>query len=174
MSDKIELTIREVEPSDAEQLAAVMKEIGTETEFIVVDERGLGLSIRHLVKELEWLREAHNNILLVALDGERIIGAGNIRADFEERTEHIGEVGICLLKEYWGLGIGSYLLEEMILWAENSGVIRRLELRVQVDNLRAVALYKKMGFCMEATLSRGAKLKNGELRDVYFMSRLID
>lgn len=174
MSEKVELTIREVRPSDAKALSEMMKQIGSETEFIVVGERGLGLSIRNLSKELEWLRESDNNVLLVAFDGERMIGAANVRADREERTEHVGEVGICILQEYWGLGIGTYLLEETLFWAENTGVIRRLELRVQVRNKRAVHLYKKMGFDIEATLQRGAKTIRGELLDVYLMSRMID
>lgn len=174
MSNEIELTIREVLPSDAKQLSKVMEQIGSETEFIIMDEHGLGLSVRHLAKELEWLRESNNNLLLVALDGDQIIGVSNVRADREERTEHIGEIGICLLKEYWHLGIGTYLLEETLLWAENSEVIRRLELRVQVRNERAVRLYKKMGFCVEAILQRGAKINDGVFVDVYLMSRMIN
>lgn len=174
MSEKVELTIREVRSSDAKALSEMMKQIGSETEFIVVGERGLDMPIRYLTKELEWMCESHNNVLLVALDGKKMIGVANVQADKEERTEHIGEVGICLLKEYWGLGIGAYLLEEILFWAENSGVIRRLELRVQIRNERAVHLYEKMGFFIEATLPRGAKTGEGQLVDVYLMSRMIN
>jgi putative acetyltransferase len=46
-----------------------------------------------------------------------------------------------------------------------------LDLRVYVDNVRAIALYKKFGFEIEGTHRRFA-LRNREYVDVHVMARL--
>lgn len=65
-------------------------------------------------------------------------------------------------------------MEVALDWAEQTPMIRRLELTVQARNSRAVHLYEKFGFKIEAAKERGAKTKDGEFLDVYLMSRLID
>ena len=58
---------------------------------------------------------------------------------------HAAELGISTLKEFWGQGIGSRLMEEMIAYAKENG-ITKINLRVRADNERAKALYRKFGF----------------------------
>ena len=98
----------------------------------------------------------------------------SITADFHERIRHIGQVFIVVKRAFWNQGIGKFLLEEAIDWAENSGVIRRLELTVQVRNERAVHLYQAFGFEIEGIQKRGAYLAEGKFLDVYLMGKLID
>ena len=52
-------------------------------------------------------------------------------------------------KRYWNNGLGSFLLEEAIEWAQASGILRRLQLTVQTRNQAAVHLYQKYGFVIE-------------------------
>lgn len=73
----------------------------------------------------------------------------------------MGEVGISILKDYWGLGLGTMLLEEVLIWVKENGVLFRLELDVQTRNERAVHLYQKMGFEIEALMKRGARTDDG-------------
>ncbi len=72
------------------------------------------------------------------------------------------------------MGLGTLMLEEIISWAKEMGVLFRLELDVQVRNERAVHLYRKMGFQIEAVMPRGARTDLGEFLDVYKMSYLIE
>ena len=54
-----------------------------------------------------------------------------------------GDLGICVLKEYWGKGIGSQMLGKIIEFAkENSFEI--IELQVRSDNAAAIHLYEKL------------------------------
>ena len=55
--------------------------------------------------------------------------------------------------------------------ADNWLDLRRLDLRVYVDNAPAIALYKKFGFEIEGTHRRFA-LRNGEYVDAHVMARL--
>ena len=171
----MDISLRLPEAADASALLALLDQVAQETEFVALDRLGMTLTPELLGHQLTAIAESPNNLLLVAetSTGE-LIGTASVTADSDPRTAHIGDVGIAILKEYWGFGIGSLLLDEVLYWAETSGLIRRLELTVQVHNQRAVHLYQRFGFHTEATLSRGARGDDGTFLDVYLMSCLID
>ena len=64
-----------------------------------------------------------------------------------------GEIGIAVIKEEWGHGIGSLLLRILIRKAKSAGY-PFLQLKVIQDNTRALHLYLKSGFTVlnETTL----------------------
>jgi RimJ/RimL family protein N-acetyltransferase len=173
MSEEVTLIIREAESKDASQLLAMMQQADRETDFLVIDEQDLNLSTEALAIEIDYLKKSINNLLLVASMDKKIIGVLSVKAQEQMRVSHIGEVGISILKDYWGIGIGTMMLEELLIWAKENGVLFRLELDVQTRNERAVHLYQKMGFQIEATMKRGARKENGEFLDVYKMSLLL-
>jgi L-phenylalanine/L-methionine N-acetyltransferase len=59
---------------------------------------------------------------------------------------------------------------ELMLVAERSGEVLRLELTVYTDNAAAVALYRKQGFVIEGT-HRGFALRDGVYIDAHAMAR---
>ena len=122
---------------------------------------------------IDFLNQVGKESDYMTLD-DAIAGLVSITADFHERIRHIGQVFIVVKRAFWNQGLGKFLLEEAIDWAENSGVIRRLELTVQVRNERAVHLYQAFGFEIEGIQKRGAYLAEGKFLDVYLMGKLID
>lgn len=174
MQDEVSVVIREAVPEDAAELLAVSRKIGAETDLLVMDQAGLDLPPELLAEGLDHLYNSRNNLLLVALLDDQIVGTASVKAEDSFRVEHIGEVGIAILREYWGFGLGSIMLEEVIYWAKESSLIRRLELAVQTRNERAIRLYRKFGFTEEAVMPRGAKTDAGEFLDAYLMSLMID
>lgn len=174
MSEAVELTIREAIPSDAAQLLAVSRKIGEETEFLVMDKQGINLPEELLAIQLADLYESDANVLLLALLGDQIVGQASLKSAPEKRIAHIAELGVSILREYWGMGLGRVLIEELMDWAEASGKIFRLELTVQAQNTRALALYDKLGFKQEGILARGARGDDGRFLDVVLMSKMID
>ncbi|MHC5268377.1 N-acetyltransferase family protein [Enterococcus sp. LJL98] len=173
MSEALDLIIREAIPEDAAQLLKVTRKIGEETAFLVMDEKGINLPEELLALQLADLYESESNVLFVALFGDKIVGTASIKSDSEKRIAHIGELGISILKEYWGMGLGSILIEELLIWAEESQTIFRIELTVQSQNTKAIGLYKKFGFKQEAVMARGARSDEGAFLDVLLMSRMI-
>jgi len=52
-------------------------------------------------------------------------------------------------------------------------VVRKVNLRVRVDNTRAIALYESLGFVTEGRLTRDTA-ENGEFFDALIMGKAID
>ena len=69
--------------------------------------------------------------------------------------------------EYWGKGIGTRLLRELLAFSENSG-IESIYLDVRADNDRAIALYRKFGFKDIGNYERYFKI-NGKYYDAKLM-----
>ncbi|WP_369350999.1 N-acetyltransferase family protein [Streptococcus hillyeri] len=169
-----ELMICEAQLEDAESLAETLKLVQEESDFLTRDNESPILSPEQARDFIESQLQKPNAICLVAKISDQVVGVLNVSAGSFARIEHIGDVFIAVRKSYQGYGIGSFLMEGLMDWAEHTPVIRRLELDVQVRNEKAVALYQKFGFAIEATKQRGAKTKNGEFLDVYAMAKLID
>ncbi|KFN91445.1 GNAT family N-acetyltransferase [Tetragenococcus muriaticus] len=174
MNEDVDVTIREALPKDAKQIVEVSQTIGSQTEYLVMDEYGTNLPLNLLENQLDTIYNSDHQLLLVALVEEEIVGSASVRSSEEKRVAHIGEVGISLLKDYWGIGLGSILLEELIEWAQQSQQIRRLKLTVQKQNTRAIHLYEKYGFQTEAVMKRGATGDDGRFLEVLLMSKMID
>lgn len=174
MSEEIGIILREAVPDDAKDILSMMEQVNSETEFLALDEAELLLPPETLSEELSYMYESNNNLLLLAINEGTIVGTASVKADSQFRLSHVGEVGISILQEYWGMGLGTLMLEEIINWAKEMGVLFRLKLDVQVRNERAVHLYQKMGFQIEAVMPRGTRTDLGEFLDVYKMSYLIE
>jgi len=111
------------------------------------------------------------NPQLVADDAGRIVGWCDIRRETIPVYAHVGHLGMGLLPEYRGRGIGERLVRASIDAARTAG-FERIELTVYARNVRAAALYRKVGFVHEGTRIRGKKL-DGEYDDVHMMGLLL-
>lgn len=171
---KKEIFFEEAERRHAEAFIAFMNQVAGETDFLVMDETGFQLTSDELAPIFENSLGSPNQLHLLAFCGDEVIGAITVRASSQHRISHIGNVFIAVRKDYWGHGIGRILLEEVVEWAKSYGIIKRLELTVQVRNNRAVSLYQKMGFEIEGTQKWGARTDEGEWLDLYYMGKLID
>ena len=88
--------------------------------------------------------------------------AGNCQLDLNRwrKTQHRGQVAIALLKDYWGLGIGTAMFKEMIEKARQEK-LEQLELEVIEGNQRAIGLYHKMGFVCIGEKPNAIRLEDG-------------
>jgi RimJ/RimL family protein N-acetyltransferase len=83
---------------------------------------------------------------------------------------HCGTLGIGLLPEFRGKGIGRGLMQRTIDAAFAFG-LTRIELTVRESNANAIALYKSLGFAIEG-LHRNAVCIEGEYENLYSMALL--
>jgi len=82
-------------------------------------------------------------------------------------TNHVGRLGMGVLKDFRGRGIGRQLLEATIAKARERG-LEKIELSVYATNLSAIGLYRNFGFQEEGRKKRG-RLVDGIYDDVILM-----
>lgn len=165
--------IRKANKSDAKALVDYLNIIGGESDFLTF---GIGQFGRSIQQEEEFIENAlkkENALFIVAEINGKIVGNLNFSGGPRQRTSHVGEFGVSILKEYWGNGIGEELIKYLICWSKNSGVIRKINLRVRTDNIRGIQLYKKLGFSEEGIVKRDF-LINDEFYDSLIMGLLIN
>ncbi len=103
----------------------------------------------------------------------RVIGL--VTADGKQRRaiRHRASIGLSVAHDWRRHGVGRALMERVIGWARESGVITRLELEVLARNDAAIHLYQRLGFEREGVIRR-ALLRHGEYLDEYSMSLLLE
>lgn len=123
-----------------------------------------------LIREVN---EADNDTMLLCLVEGKIAGSCQVNWTNRIKTGHRAGVAIAVLKEYWGLGIGTRMFEEMIRIAEANERILQMELEYVEGNSRARALYEKMGFRITGVHPNAIRLPDGTLLNEYMMIREI-
>jgi putative acetyltransferase len=108
--------------------------------------------------------------LVACVEGETVGMAGLSRKP-QARRGHVADLGIMIRDDWQGKGAGTALMAALTDLADNWLNLRRLELDVYTDNAPAIALYKKFGFGIEATLEADA-FRDGAFADSYVMARL--
>ena len=155
----MEILYREADISDAEALLMHIKTVGGETDFLSYDAKTFDISVERESKFINRFKKSKTDIMLVALDGEKIVGNAIVERNKIARYSHRAEISITVLSEYWGCGIGSNLMEMMIDFAKESG-IEILYLEVRSDNQRAISLYEKYGFSLVGIYKKFFKIGN--------------
>jgi RimJ/RimL family protein N-acetyltransferase len=113
-------------------------------------------------------------VMLIALDDERVVGWCDVRRNDHEISKHCGTLGMGLLLDYRGQGLGTKLITQTLdaIRASDLG-ISRVELTVWGSNTRAAGLYEKAGFVYEGR-KVGARKVDGVTDDVLLMAKFIN
>ena len=117
------------------------------------------------------MNTADNETMLVCIVDGKVAGNCQITWSNGIKTRHRAHVAIALLKEFWNLGIGTRLFQELIRIAEENENILQMELDFVEGNSRARALYEKMGFKITGVKPDAIRLKDGTLLNEYSMVR---
>lgn len=169
LKDGTECVLRNPNSSDAASILQHLIQTSGETEYMARYPDEIHMTE---AEEAAYLREveASSNAIMIAavIDGTIVANAGfNPVAPFE-KYRHRAEFGISIKKDYWGLGIGSVLLNACLEAARLAGY-RQMELEVVADNERAIALYQKFGFQTYGIREHSFLCRDGHFETEYLM-----
>jgi ribosomal protein S18 acetylase RimI-like enzyme len=158
------VTVRPITLADVEGFRACVGAVMKEREYLAYQEPF------PLVKTAEFVATniECGNPQVVADDAGRIVGWCDVRRETIPIYAHEGSLGMGVLADYRGRGLGERLIRSALDAARVAG-FERVSLTVYARNTRATALYSKVGFVMEGTRVRGKKL-DGVYDDVHMMT----
>ena len=165
LKDNRVCTLRSAAVSDAAAIIDFLRISNTETYFMLRYPEEVTLTEDEEIGILKNWEDSSNKLFLLALIDGEIAGTCGIAPIAEYlKTKHRGHFGISVKQKYWGLGIGSLLIREILSFAKENG-FDQIELGVYADNLRAQKLYERFGFVEWGRLPNAYKLKDGSYRD---------
>lgn len=113
--------------------------------------------------------EPGRHILVAEVEG-RVIGELGLQQQ-RNRRNHVATLGMAVHDGFQNRGVGTRLVQAALDLADNWLNLKRVELQVYTNNARAVHLYEKFGFVIEAT-HKAFAFREGEYADAYSMARV--
>lgn len=149
------IDIRAIAGEDIEQFSAALGSVISERLYLASTE----------LPQLEGIRKfVENNIdkgypQIVAVHQGKVIGWCDIVANSPAEFAHVGRLGMGVIADYRGQGIGKRLITSCLERAARAG-FEKVSLQVYSDNTPAIRLYEQSGFEREGQLLRARKIDN--------------
>jgi len=161
--------LRIPEPSDLEYL---YKQKNNPEISVLLGGFSPGYSMEDMKDWLQYHRKRSDEIIWSIIEKDNNICVGHVglyKIDYRVRSAEfaimIGD------NSAWGKGLGKNCTIFSVKYAFNELNINRVQLTVLSTNVRAIDLYKSIGFVVEGTM-REAQYKIGKYIDVLIMSML--
>jgi RimJ/RimL family protein N-acetyltransferase len=156
--------------ADAARVLHLLRSVAAETDHLSREPDEVRMTVEEEAAFLRQRLESPTDLLLVVEVDDRIVASGSLDGSTLSRFGHATTLGMAVLREFWGLGVGRALLESLISWADSRGIVR-IALEVLETNDRAIRLYELVGFETEGRLR--AHRKHGQAYvDSFVMSRI--
>ncbi len=158
-------------PEYAEEMIAYMEKTADETEFLLRYPDEVSYTVEKERELLENILEDPYHIMMVAVVDGKPAGNGSVSGiGTKRKIRHRCSLAIALYEEYWGLGIGSAMIDYLSELAAGIGWTQ-LDLEVVAENERAQALYKKCGFVESGRRHNALLFDDGTYHDEILMYR---
>ena len=164
-----EALLRNGDTHDGAEVFKVFNQTHEETDFLLSYSDENSYDPEQEAKFLSEKTNSNNEIEIVAVVDGKIAGTAGIEAVGKKyKLQHRAELGISILKEFWGLGLGKALVNACIQCAKNAGY-EQLELNVVAENERALALYKSFGFEEFGRNPKGFRSRTNGFQELVYM-----
>ncbi len=164
-----ELTIRSLEPGDRAAILDFARSLPQH------DLLFLRRDITQPDQVDAWLRdvrEGHYASILALSDGA-VVGYATVASDRMSWTRHVAELRVAVAQPMRGSGLGRLLTEQAFGIARERG-IRKMMAQMTTDQRAAIAVFRRMGFALEAVLRNQVMDRDGHLHDLQIMSLDVD
>lgn len=164
--------LREMQKEDAQIVLDYMDLVLTESTNLLREKDEFNLTLEQEEKYLEDTFNSKDNYMVGCFHEGKLISVAGFNGRNLLRIKHSVSMGMSVLKEYYNLGVGSVVMEDIINTAI-SYEKKRLELEVKADNENAIKLYSKYGFVYEGRKHK-AFFSNGKYIDLIVMGMMLN
>jgi RimJ/RimL family protein N-acetyltransferase len=160
-------TVREANEHDGEAIKSIVNSVASE-KYYVVPERS----------REDWdeaIREIKNRkgLIITAQVDERTIGMAHLVRGKFEKNKHVGFLGISIVNEFRGMGIGTAMMKYIIEWTRRQKGLEKISLTVFSTNEVAINLYRTFGFQIEGMSKKQYKIEEKYI-DETIMGKFLD
>ncbi|MGQ0605327.1 MAG: GNAT family N-acetyltransferase [Candidatus Nitrosotenuis sp.] len=162
--------LRYPKPSDAQDLMNLINSLVKErvdiakTTPVTIKQEKLWLK-----NMLESIRQKEKIMIIAELDGI-CVGSCEITKDAFDVSRHVGTLGIGLIKQARGIGIGSSLIKMCMAEAKKKLKLKLVKLYVFDTNNIGKSLYEEIGFKEIGRIPKGV-LHNKKYKDDIIMAK---
>lgn len=168
LRDGRRIVLRSPEPEDACADLQCMQQAARETEFLLISPEDVPADVARHADALEDARDGEYTLLLLCLDGERVVGRlhGFVKPGCKVR--HRFRLGLCVLRDYWGQRLATAMLHVAERVARELGCTQA-EVEVMAHNRRAACLYEREGYRTAMVHPGAIRFPDGRMEDEYLM-----
>ena len=160
-------------PEDAEAMIEYMKQTAGETPWLLRYPDEVSYTLEQEQEILNSILNDPGHAMMVGTVDGKVAGNCSISGiGTKRKIRHRCSLAITLYREYWGLGIGTAMINYLAELAEQAG-FEQMDLEVVADNTRAQALYRKCGFAESGRRTRALKFDDGTFHDEILMTRIL-
>lgn len=162
LRDGTSVCLRSPQATDAAQMVSYLKTVCAETPFLTREPEEADIPLDKEESILQRIASSPSDLMIACEIDGRIVGNANLNCMTRIRMRHRASVGVAIMQEYWGRGIGSLLFSELIRIAKTLGILQ-LELEVIGNNDRARSMYERFGFAVVGEKPNAFRLKDGTM-----------
>jgi len=140
------LVIRKPDAEDAGEIIRYMNTVGGESDNLLFGKDEFHLSIEQEIEYIAGMNRNPDAYMIMAVINEAIVSVAQICGSNRPRNAHNSGIAISVKKEYWGAGIGTAVMGELIAYVKARGSIKTVSLGVRDGNTSAIKMYEKFGF----------------------------
>jgi len=164
--NKKPFTIREAVETDAAAIEDVVNSVAAEKYFVVPE------SSREDWDEVIKDIKSSKGLIIVAQVDANIVGMATLARGRLDKNRHTAHLGMVILKEFRGIGIGKAIMNYLIEWARKQEGLEKICLTVFSTNKAALNLYQKFGFKIEGISKKQYKIERKYVDDI-MMGKLL-
>ena len=169
LKNGMECYLRNATQSDGQLVLDNFNLTHTETDYLLTYPNENNYDAARESQFLKEKADSENEIEIIAVVDGGVTGTAGIEAvGMKYKVRHRAELGISVLKAFWGLGIGRALMTSCIECAKAAGY-SQLELKVVAENARALSMYEKAGFVEYGRNPKGFNSRKTGFQEVVYM-----
>lgn len=169
LKDGMEAVIRTGLPQDGASVLALARQVAGESGFLISYPEEFSQSVE---QEQAWITahlEQPSSLFLVGEIEGKLVGMLNFLVRPRRKIAHHGTLGMSVVQQWQGQGLGRGLLQTLVEWANSTPAVEKLCLEVFSNNHKALSLYQGFGFQEEGRRSKHIKTETGEYIDLILM-----